>query len=463
MPSRVCHDHTSQPQSVAELEAYAIQVSQLLLETDIGVNLARNQSAVRWEPRTDLAIPTMTGRPHHIDRDWPQPPPDRSAQPSHNHIKKFLKLQRSGLDEVLETIYNTVDHERTDVPSLPAHLRALKYQRSDMDKVLEVIYNNINQERPDVPTCQPELKRKLYGLMADHNNSIKFLTFKLNANGPDYDSMVRKVEQEGEKLVDLVNRTIHLANTIHKYDEYNTEHITQPAVDLAPIRDNMHNPHNPSAQPEGDSRNRLDQPEGDVSTSLPPASLQVNVVSIEENDMAYYSPSDNADQSMDVARDNMHKIHNPTIEEHSSVPHAQPVQPYKLVDMLPGPQGVTGTDHSWILKALKDEELEIREVTDTIRDNIHQERTDLDICIPVLRRILQGLQTDHSHHIKHLTSTLGKDHPVIRNVVQESMAWRETMYQAEITLRETESNWEVCEEDNPEQHKSLAAPRSSKA
>ena len=62
MPSRVCHDHTSQPQSVAELEAYAIQVSQLLLETDIGVNLARNQSAVRWEPRTDLAIPTMTFR-----------------------------------------------------------------------------------------------------------------------------------------------------------------------------------------------------------------------------------------------------------------------------------------------------------------------------------------------------------------------------------------------------------------
>ena len=180
----VCHDHTSQPQIVVELEAYAIQVSQLLLETGIGVNLARNQSAVRWEPRTDLAIPTMTGRPHHIDRDWPQPPPDRSARPSHNHIKKFLILQRSGLDEVLETIYNTV--ERTDVPSLPAHLRALKDQRSDMDKVLEIIYDNINQERPEVPTCQPELKRKLYGLMADHNDSIKFLTFKLNAIGPDY-------------------------------------------------------------------------------------------------------------------------------------------------------------------------------------------------------------------------------------------------------------------------------------
>ena len=131
-------------------------------ETDIGVDLARNQSAVHWEPRTDLAIPTMTGRPHHMDRDWQQPPPDRSAHPSHNHITKFLKLQRSGLDEVLETIYNTV--ERTNVPSLPAHLRALKDQRSDMDKVLEIIYNNINQERPDVPTCQPELKRKLYGL-----------------------------------------------------------------------------------------------------------------------------------------------------------------------------------------------------------------------------------------------------------------------------------------------------------
>ena len=123
----------------------------------------------------------MTGRRHHVDRVWPQPPPDRSAKPSHNHIKKFLMLQRSGLDKVLETIYNTVDHERTNVPSLPAHLRALENQRSDMDKVLETIYNNINQERPEVPTCQPELKRKLYGLMADHINSIKFLTFKLNA------------------------------------------------------------------------------------------------------------------------------------------------------------------------------------------------------------------------------------------------------------------------------------------
>ena len=40
LPSRVRHDHTSQPLSVAVPEAYATQVSQLLLETDIGVNLA---------------------------------------------------------------------------------------------------------------------------------------------------------------------------------------------------------------------------------------------------------------------------------------------------------------------------------------------------------------------------------------------------------------------------------------
>ena len=181
-----------------------------------------------------------------MDRDWPQPPPHRSAHPSHNHITEFLKQQRSGLDEVLETIYNTVDHERTDVPTCQPELRALKYQRSDMDKVLEIIYNNIDQERPDVPTCQPELKRKLYGLMTDHNNSIMFLTSKLNANGPDYDSMVRMVEQEGENLVDLVNRTIHLASTIHKdpeYDVYHKEHITQPAGPLSGTTCTQHPTH----------------------------------------------------------------------------------------------------------------------------------------------------------------------------------------------------------------------------
>ena len=66
LPSRVCHDHTSQPQSVAELEAYAIQVSQLLLETDIGVNLARNQSAVRWGAKDRPCHPNndRTATPH---------------------------------------------------------------------------------------------------------------------------------------------------------------------------------------------------------------------------------------------------------------------------------------------------------------------------------------------------------------------------------------------------------------
>jgi hypothetical protein len=46
----------------------------------------------------------------------------------------------------------------------------------------------------------------------------------------------------------------------------------------------------------------LDQHEGDVSSSLPLALLKVNVIKNEANDMAHYSPLDNADQSNDVAR-----------------------------------------------------------------------------------------------------------------------------------------------------------------
>ena len=93
----------------------------------------------------------------------------------------------------------------------------------------------------------------------------------------------------------------------------------------------------------------------------------MNVISIEENDMAHYSPLDNADQSKNDARLPDDKVvktnvapdrdykpvvehsttdadhsrgqgstdNDPTIEEHSSVPQAQPVKPNKLVDMPP--------------------------------------------------------------------------------------------------------------------------------
>jgi hypothetical protein len=42
--------------------------------------------------------------------------------------------------------------------------------------------------------------------------------------------------------------------------------------------------------------------------------------------------------------------HNPTIDR--SVPHAQPVKPYKLVDMLPGPQRAA-RQANWLLQKLQ--------------------------------------------------------------------------------------------------------------
>ena len=69
-----------------------------------------------------------------------------------------------------------------------------------------------------------------------------------------------------------------------------------------------------SAQVARDPMNRLGQHAGNVSSSLPPASLQVNVINNEANDMAHYSPLDNADHDADHSGGQGSTDQNPTRE-----------------------------------------------------------------------------------------------------------------------------------------------------
>ena len=50
-----------------------------------------------------------------------------------------------------------------------------KSQRLDIDEVIATIQDNINQERSDLHICIPELKSNLYGLIEDYRSFIKHL------------------------------------------------------------------------------------------------------------------------------------------------------------------------------------------------------------------------------------------------------------------------------------------------
>ena len=71
--------------------------------------------------------------------------------------------------------------------------------------------------------------------------------------------------------------------------------------------------------------------------------------------------------------------------------------------------------HSSLMMVQKEQRLDIDEVIATIQDNINQERSDLHICIPELKRILYGLIEDHISFIKYLGSMLGREPPLDQN------------------------------------------------
>jgi CubicO group peptidase (beta-lactamase class C family) len=73
-----------------------------------------------------------------------------------------------------------------------------------------------------------------------------------------------------------------------------------------------------SAQLTGDSMTRLPQHAGNVSNSLPPASLQVNVIKNEAYDIAHYSPLDNVDQIMESARLPDDKVNQVTLAQYKA-------------------------------------------------------------------------------------------------------------------------------------------------
>ena len=56
---------------------------------------------------------------------------------------------------------------------------------------------------------------------------------------------------------------------------------------------------------------------------------------------------------------------------------------------------------------LRQQELEIREVIDTIHENINQQRSDLRFCLPELREVLIGLMQEHRSDTDHLANETG--------------------------------------------------------
>ena len=56
---------------------------------------------------------------------------------------------------------------------------------------------------------------------------------------------------------------------------------------------------------------------------------------------------------------------------------------------------------------LRQQELEIREVIDTIHENINQQRSDLRFCLPELREVLIGLMQEHCSDTDHLANETG--------------------------------------------------------
>ena len=71
-----------------------------------------------------------------------------------------------------------------------------------------------------------------------------------------------------------------------------------------------------------------------------------------------------------------------------------------------------------VVGILKTQRSEIDEVIETIHDNINQ-RSDLEICLPELKKILIGLIQDHFQDIKFSANNLGESHPMISVLEQE--------------------------------------------
>ena len=62
---------------------------------------------------------------------------------------------------------------------------------------------------------------------------------------------------------------------------------------------------------------------------------------------------------------------------------------------------------------LRQQELEIREVIDTIHENINQQRSDLRFCLPELREVLIDLMQEHYSDNDHLANELGVAHEIV--------------------------------------------------
>ena len=105
------------------------------------------------------------------------------------------------------------------------------------------------------------------------------------------------------------------------------------------------------------------------------------------------------------------------------------------------------TNHA-MTNILKQQEIEIEEVIDTIHENINHQRSDLRFCLPELKKVLIDLLQEHCSDTKHLATELGVDHPMVRvweHRDDQLVDWaNEALYLTGITLRNYEE-WDLDE------------------
>ena len=93
---------------------------------------------------------------------------------------------------------------------------------------------------------------------------------------------------------------------------------------------------------------------------------------------------------------------------------------------------------------LKQQELEIEEVVETIHVNITQGRSDLRVCLPELGKVLDGLMQEQWNDTRHLASELGVNNPVAilweQRVVELEKMENQTLHLIRITMKNMEED-----------------------
>ena len=105
-----------------------------------------------------------------------------------------------------------------------------------------------------------------------------------------------------------------------------------------------------------------------------------------------------------------------------------------------------------ITRLLKQQRSDILEVIETVTDNINQQRADLLVCIPELRKIMCGLMEDHLGNVKLLATKLGKSHTLVREIVEQHHQLEDTvngtLRQVNQMVMDSKEDWKEYRDDS---------------